>query len=51
MSLARQIAVLAASFGLATAVAAAAGAANLGTALTFGQIAFLVALTVLLLRR
>jgi hypothetical protein len=44
----RDLAVLAAVFALVTAVAEAAGAANLGTAATFGQIAFVVTLTGLL---
>ena len=51
MSLAAQLAILAASFAGATAIAALLGAANLGTALGIGQIAFVVTLTVLLLRR
>ena len=46
----RDLAVLAAVFIAATAVAAALGAANLGTALTFGQLAFVFALTGLLVR-
>jgi hypothetical protein len=40
-----------AAFVLATAVAALLGAANFGTALTFGQIAFAAALCWVLLRR
>lgn len=51
MSLARQVAVLAVVLALVTAIALAAGAANLGTALGIGQIAFAVALVALLLRR
>lgn len=51
MSLSRQLALVAAAFAVVTAAAAAAGAANLGTALTFGQIGFLLALMALLLRR
>jgi hypothetical protein len=39
------------AFALATAVAALLGAANFGTALTFGQIAFAAALVWVLLRR
>ena len=39
------------AFVLATAVAAALGAANFGTALTFGQIAFAGALVFVLVRR
>ena len=51
MSLAAQVALLAAVFATATGVAELAGAANLGTALGVGQIAFALALVVLLLRR
>ncbi|HEX7298571.1 MAG TPA: hypothetical protein VF257_06170 [Solirubrobacteraceae bacterium] len=40
-----------AAFASATAVAALLGAANFGTALTFGQIAFAAALAWVLLRR
>jgi hypothetical protein len=39
------------AFVVATAVAALLGAANFGTALTFGQIAFAAALVYVLLRR
>jgi hypothetical protein len=42
---------LLAAFASATAVAALLGAANFGTALTFGQIAFAAALVWVLLRR
>jgi hypothetical protein len=45
----RQLAVLIAPFAAATAIAEAAGAVNLGTALAFGQIAFMLALVGLLL--
>ena len=38
-------------FALATALAAGLGAANFGTALAFGQIAFALALVFVLLRR
>jgi hypothetical protein len=38
-------------FVLATAVAAAFGAANFGTALTFGQIGFAVAVVAVMLER
>jgi hypothetical protein len=38
-------------FVLATAVAAAFGAANFGTALTFGQIGFAVAVVAMMLER
>ena len=46
----RAIAVLAGVFVVVTLVADVVGAANLGTAATFGQLAFLLALVVLLLR-
>ena len=42
---------LAATFALASALAGLLGAANLGTALAFGQIAFAAALVALLLLR
>ena len=51
MSLAAQLALLAAVFAAASGIAGLAGAANLGTALGIGQIAFVVALVALLLRR
>jgi hypothetical protein len=38
------------SFAVVTAIAELAGAANLGTALGFGQIAFAVALVAMMLR-
>jgi hypothetical protein len=38
------------SFAVVTAIAELAGAANLGTALGFGQIAFVVALVAMMLR-
>ena len=50
MKLAGQIAVLAAVAAAVTLLVLASGAPNLGTALTFGQIAFAVALVVVLLR-
>ncbi|MFN2616402.1 MAG: hypothetical protein ABR581_04670 [Thermoleophilaceae bacterium] len=46
----RQAAILAAVFAAVSGVAELAGAANLGTALGIGQIAFVIALVVLLLR-
>lgn len=46
----RDLLLLAASFGGATAIAAALGAANFGTALTFGQLAFAATLIWVLLR-
>ena len=46
----RQLLILAGAFAAATAIAEAAGAANLGTALAFGQIAFVLALVVVMLR-
>jgi hypothetical protein len=45
-----QAATLVGSFALASAVAGLAGAANLGTALAFGQIAFALACVAVLLR-
>lgn len=50
MSLAKQIAILTAVFAGATVVAELAGAANLGTALGVGQVAFALALVALVLR-
>lgn len=50
MRLAGQIAVLFAVAAVATLLALAAGANELGVALTFGQIAFAAALVALLLR-
>jgi hypothetical protein len=47
----RDLAVLAGAFAIATAIAAALGAANFGTALAFGQIGFAAALVWVLLRR
>lgn len=51
MSVGAQLGLLAAAFAGATVVAELAGAANLGTALAFGQIGFALALCWLLLRR
>lgn len=48
---ATDVALLGAAFALGTAIAEVAGAANLGTALAFGQIAFAAALVAILLRR
>ncbi|MCK9250953.1 MAG: hypothetical protein M0P31_18480 [Solirubrobacteraceae bacterium] len=45
------VAVLVAAMAGGTLVAELAGAANLGTALSFGQIAFAIALVVILVRR
>lgn len=50
MSLRSQLLVLAGAFAGATLIAELAGAANLGTALAFGQIAFVVALVATMLR-
>ena len=44
----RQVALLVAVFAAVTALAEALGAANLGTAMTFGQLAFVVTLTALM---
>jgi hypothetical protein len=51
VSLTRQLVSLTAAFAAGAGVAELAGAANLGTALGIGQIAFAIALTYLLLRR
>ena len=45
----RQLAIALGAFAAASGVAAAAGAANLGTALAFGQIGFMLAVVGLLL--
>jgi len=45
------IAIMLGAFTLATLIAEAAGAANLGTALSFGQIAFVLAAVYVVLRR
>jgi hypothetical protein len=47
----RDLLVLLLVFAIVTAIAAALGAANFGTALTFGQIAFAAALVFVLLKR
>jgi hypothetical protein len=47
----RDLLVLLLVFAVVTAIAAALGAANFGTALTFGQIAFAAALVFVLLKR
>lgn len=47
---ARQLLALVAAFVVVTAIAAAAGAANFGTALTFGTMAFCVTFVVLMAR-
>jgi uncharacterized membrane protein (DUF485 family) len=51
MTLPVQGAVLLAVFAATTAIALAAGAANLGTAMGIGQIAFAIVLVWLLLKR
>jgi hypothetical protein len=45
-----QLLVLLAAFAGATAIAELAGADNLGTALAFGQMAFVIALVAIMLR-
>ena len=50
MSFPAQAGVLIVVFAAVTALAALFGAANLGTAMAFGQIAFVIALVALLLR-
>ena len=47
----RDLAILIATFAIVTALAELLGAANLGTAMTFGQIAFAGALVWVLLKR
>ena len=47
----QDLALMVGSFVLASALAGALGAANLGTALSFGQIAFALCLVYVLLRR
>jgi hypothetical protein len=47
----RDLAILVGAFVVASGIAAAAGAANFGTALSFGQIGFAIALVWVLLRR
>lgn len=46
----RDLTIVASAFALGTAAAELAGAANLGTALAFGQIAFAVAVVAVMLR-
>ena len=48
---ARDLVVLLGAFAAASAIAAALGAANFGTALSFGQLGFAAALVYVLLRR
>jgi hypothetical protein len=50
-STARDLIVLMGAFALATAIAAALGAPNFGTALAFGQMGFALALVWVLLTR
>jgi hypothetical protein len=50
-STARDLLVMVGAFAAASAIAAAAGAANFGTALAFGQIGFAAALIWVLLTR
>jgi hypothetical protein len=47
----RDLLLLLAVFAIVTAIAGALGATNLGTALTFGQIAFAFTLVFVLVRR
>jgi hypothetical protein len=49
-ALLRQSLLLVAVFAVVTAIASAAGAVNLGTAMTFGQVAFAATLVLLVLR-
>ncbi len=50
MSLARDLATMLGAFVLASALAGALGAVNLGTALAFGQIGFAIGLVYVMLR-
>ena len=50
MRLVRQIGIVFAAFAIGTLIAELAGAENLGTAMAFGQIAFVLALVAVLLR-
>jgi hypothetical protein len=47
----RDLAILVGAFAASSAIAAALGAANFGTALSFGQIGFALALGWVLIRR
>jgi hypothetical protein len=49
--MARDLLIMVAAFVLASALAGALGASNLGTALSFGQIAFAIAAVYVLLKR
>ncbi len=49
--MARDLLTMAGAFVLASLLAGALGAANLGTALSFGQIAFAISVVYILLRR
>ncbi|MFI4985604.1 MAG: hypothetical protein ACHP93_03110 [Solirubrobacterales bacterium] len=49
--MARDLLTMVAAFVLASALAGALGASNLGTALSFGQIAFAIAVVYVLLKR
>jgi hypothetical protein len=51
MNVARDLLTMLVAFAAASALAGALGAANLGTALAFGQIGFALALVYVLLRR
>lgn len=51
MSATRELGILVAAFAAGTVLAALFGATNLGTALTFGTMALLLAVLALLLRR
>ncbi|HEY4897204.1 MAG TPA: hypothetical protein VII01_14075 [Solirubrobacteraceae bacterium] len=50
-SLARNLLIMFGAFVLASALAGALGAANLGTALSFGQIAFAISVVYVMTRR
>jgi hypothetical protein len=50
-AVARDLAMMFGSFAIASALAGALGAANLGTALTFGQIAFAITVVYVMVKR
>jgi hypothetical protein len=50
MGLAKQVAIALGAFALVSAIAGLLGATNLGTALAFGQLAFVAAVSVLMIK-
>ncbi len=51
MAMTRDLLIMLGAFALVSALAGALGAANLGTALAFGQIGFAISLVYVMLRR